>query len=164
MANSSIIGDAKVKIAKYIVQDDAIVKAIDPPETNKGDNLIGTHVFTYNQNPHTLQDGGTFITITVNIPQMGWHERSASRVFPQIVIWIVSHERHMKVDNVPKIKCNRNDYISQLLDEKLNGNTNFGLGKLDMISNVEGAVQQDYLYRTLTFQGTDINDSFCKDE
>lgn len=70
----------------------------------------------------------------------------------------------MKVDNIPKITANRNDYLSQLIDEKLNGNTNFGLGKLTMISNVEGAVQQDYLYRTITFQGTDVNDSFCFDD
>ena len=164
MANSSSIGRAKNLIARYLIQDDAIVQAIEPPKDMDAEDMIGKYIFTYHQNPLTLQDVDTFITIQVQIPQLGWHERAETRVFPQIVIWIISHQRHMKVDNIPKITANRNDYLSQLIDEKLNGNSNFGLGKLSMISNVEGAVQQEYLYRTITFQGTDINDSFCFDD
>ena len=67
----------------------------------------------------------------------------------------------MNVDNVPKVTENRNDYLARLIDEKLNGRTDIGIGKLTLVSNVEGSFQKDYLYRTLVFKGTDLNNSMC---
>ena len=70
----------------------------------------------------------------------------------------------MNVDNVPKVTENRNDYLSRLIDERLNGRDDFGIGKLKLISNIEGSSQKDYLYRALVFQGLDLNDSLCEFE
>lgn len=163
MANSSIVGVAKNKIIKEFIKDSEIVSAIGCSANETGEKLVNTHIFNYNQNPNTINDVKTFITIQVHIPQ-SYRFDSNIHVQPKIEIWICSHEKHMIVDNVPKVTENRNDYLARLIDEKLNGRDDFGIGKLKLISNIEGSFQKDYLYRVLVFEGLDINDSLCKVE
>ena len=169
MANSSIVGKAKNKIIKEFIKDKNIVEAIDSSEISydEPEKLIGKHIFNYNQNPHTLNIVGTFITVQVHIPQnyySDYHGNSAIHVKPTIEIWIVSHEKHMSVNNVPKVTQNRNDYLSELIDNKINGKDGFGIGDTKLISNVEGAFQQDYLFRKLIFQCLDLNWSLCEEK
>lgn len=160
MANSSFIGNAKNKIIKEFIKDKDIVAAIGCPEEITSEQLVGTHIFSYHQNPNTINSVQTFITIQVHIPQ-SYGYKSNVYVNPTIEIWVISHERHMVVDNVPKITENRNDYLARLIDEKLNGRRDFGVGELNLISNVEGSYQKDYVYRTLVFVCTDVNNSLC---
>lgn len=168
MANSSIIKQAKNKIIKEFIKDANIVAAINSSvvKPNESEKLINTHIFNYNQNPHTLNTVETFITIQVHIPQSYYnnYNTSVTRVSPTIEIWIISHENHMVVDNVPKITQNRNDYLSELIDNKINGKSGIGIGETILLSNVEGAFQQDYLFRKMIFQCTDLNWSLCEDE
>lgn len=81
----------------------------------------------------------------------------------------------MKVDNIPKVSDNRNDYISKLLDKKFNGRDVLGnskkdennlhlYGKLDLVANIEGAASRDFLYRQMIFETKDLNKSFCEEE
>lgn len=163
MANSSIIGKAKNKIIKEFIKDPEIVAALGCSTGEMGEKLVNTHIFNYHQNPNTINDVKTFITVQVNIPQP-YRFDSKIHVQPTIEIWICSHEQHMNVDNVPKVTENRNDYLSRLIDERLNGRDDFGIGKLRLISNIEGSSQKDYLYRALVFQGLDLNDSLCEFE
>ena len=67
----------------------------------------------------------------------------------------------MVVENIPKVTENRNDYLARLIDIKLNGTSKFGIGKLELVQNVEGAVQKDWLYRRLIFEAVDVNNSYC---
>lgn len=163
MANSTIIGKIKRRIIKEFIKDDDIVAAIDSPDVTDSEKLIGTHIFDYNQDPNTLNKVMTFITIQVNIPD-NLYDSSKFYVNPTIEIWIISHEKHMIVDNIPKIRENRNDYLSTLIDKRINGKYNFGIGEMTLTSNIEGSFQQDYLYRKMTFKGTDLNDSVCDNE
>lgn len=168
MANSSIIRKAKNKIVKEFIKDQEIIAAINSSEVknNEPEKLIGKHIFNYNQNPHTLNIVGTFITVQVHIPQSYYSDYNSSptRVKPTIEIWIISHEKHMVVDNVPKVTQNRNDYLSELIDNKINGKRGFGIGETVLLSNVEGAFQQDYLFRKMIFQCTDLNWSLCDED
>ena len=166
MANSSIVRKAKNKIVKEFIKDPEIVAAINSSEVTSPEKLIGTHIFNYNQNPHTLNTVGTFITIQVHIPHDYYTDYNASvtRVRPTIEIWIISHEQHMVVDNVPKVTQNRNDYLSELIDNKINGKTGFGIGETVLLSNIEGAFQQDYLFRKMIFQCVDLNWSMCDED
>lgn len=162
MANSSIITQAKNKIIKEFIKDNNIIQTINSSTVTSPEKLVGTHIFNYHQNPNTINTVGTFITIQVHIPEPFF--RNDVYIKPTIEIWIISHESHMVVDNIPKVTDNRNDYLSRLIDKKLNGRSNFCIGKLTLISNVEGAVQQNYLYRKMVFEGTDINNTFCEEE
>lgn len=162
MANSSIIGKAKNKIIKEFIKDDAIIQAIGSSTVTSAEKLVGTHIFNYHQNPNTINTVETFITIQVHIPQSFYN--NSIFISPTIEIWIISHEAHMVVDNIPKITDNRNDYLSKLIDNKLNGRSDFGIGELKLLSNIEGSYQQNYVYRKIIFEGTDVNDSLCEDE
>ena len=165
MANSYFIEKAKNKIAREFIKDDEIVQAIDSHFVKTREGLLDTHIFTYHQNPNTIHEVKTFITIQVHIPE-GFTRNHSNNTFvnPRIEIWIISHFEHMKVKNVPKVTANRNDYLSRLIDVKLNGRSDFGIGKLTLKSNVESSYQQDYLYRTMIFECMDVNDSLCDDE
>lgn len=163
MANSNSVGKLKRQIIKEFIKDNDIVKAIDSPNITSPEKLINTHIFDFHQNPNTINAVITFITIQVHIPE-SFYDTNRTYVNPTIEIWIISHVNHMIVDNIPKVKENRNDYISMLIDRKINGHYNLGFGKLELTSNIEGSFQQDYVYRKLTFKGTDLNDSVCKEE
>jgi len=163
MANSSIIGKSKRKIIKEFTNDDEIVKAIDSSTITDPEELIGTHIFDYDKNPNTINTVETFILVLVNIPTASHYFDSTIMVTPRIEIWIVSHFNHMKVNNIPKINMNRNDYLAELIDRKINGRTDFGIGEMKLESNTEGAFQADYVYRRLIFIGQDINASLCKE-
>ena len=166
MANSTFIGDAKSKIIKELIKDADIVKAIDSPTISfkTPEKLIGTHLFNYNQNPNTINDVITFITVQVHIQSDYSFWGKNTYVHPSVEIWIISHEKHMSVDNIPKVTENRNDYISKLIDKKFNGKSGFGLGELTLVTNIEGSFQADYVYRKIVFQGTDLNNSLCDEE
>ena len=168
MANSSIVGKVKNKIVKECIKDKDIIAAINSSEvkSNEPEKLINKHIFNYNQNPHTLNVVGTFITIQVHIPQSYYNDYGSSSIYvkPTIEIWIISHEKHMSVDNVPKVSQNRNDYLSELIDRKFNNKGGFGIGRTELLSNIEGAFQTDYLYRKMVFQCLDLNASLCEDE
>ena len=164
MANSSIVKKVKNKVIKELIKDSNIVSAINSDKVSKDtpEKLINTNIFNYHQNPYTIDTVSTFITIQVHIPDS--YIRNRTFVNPQLEIWIISHERHMTVDNIPKITENRNDYLSELIDEKFNGRSDFGFGDMKLVSNIEGAFQTDYLYRKMIFEGTDLNMSMCTDE
>ena len=169
MSNSSIVRIAKNKIVKEFIKDREIISAINSSEVkpNEPEKLINRHIFDYNQNPHTLNTVGTFITIQVHIPQdyySDYHGNSIVHIKPIIEIWIISHEKHMVVDNVPKVTQNRNDYLSELIDKKINGKRGFGIGETRLVSNVEGSFQQDYLFRKIIFECLDLNWSLCEEE
>lgn len=161
MANSNIITTIKNHVIKTLIKDQDIVAAINSSTIpkNKPEDLLYTHIFDYNQNPYKVENVDTFITIQVHIPAQ--IDKNYSTVILEISI--VSHYRHMKVTNIPKITVNRNDYLSQLITEKFNG-SGLGLGEMSQMSNVEGCYQEDYLYRKLTFKTTDLNKSFCIDD
>ena len=162
MANSSIITQAKNKIIKEFIKDDTIIQAINSSNVSSPEKLIGTHIFNYHQNPNTINTAETFITIQVHIPEPFF--RNSTYINPTIEIWVISHEKNMIVNNIPKVTDNRNDYLSRLIDKKLNGRSDFGIGELSLISNIEGSYQQNYLYRKMVFEGTDLNNSLCRDE
>lgn len=161
MANSFIVGDTKNQIIKDFIRDDAIIQAIEPVDITlaNSEELIGKYIFNFAQNPTTINDVKTFITIQTNITNR--HYANNRYVDAAIEIWVISHEGHMVVSNVPKVTENRNDYLSRLIDARLNGSRRFGAGKLELTQNVEGAIQKDWLYRRLVFEVIDINDSYC---
>lgn len=164
MANSSFISKAKNLIIKEIIKDKDILKAISAPDADElsPQDYVNKYIFDFAQNPNTLETVQTFITIQIHLNDNNIYGNT--RIVPAINIHIFSNVNHMRVDNIPKVTCNRNDYISQLLDTKLNGRNDLGISELTLRSNVEGNVQSGYPYREMIFTGLDLNDSMCEDE
>ena len=175
MANSTIITDLKQAVIKEIINDETFFHAIHSPDITDiecADELIYKHIFPYHQNPETIDKAITFLTIQVHIPKP--YDRNSTWVVPRLEIWILSHQDVMKVDNIPKVSDNRNDYISKLLDAKFNGRDTLGgskndkynlhlYGQLKLVSNIEGAFSQKFLYRQMIFEMKDLNDSLCEE-
>ena len=153
----------KNRVIKDIINDERIVKAIDSPTCQNADELMYTHIFDFHQNPLTLNKAITFITVQVHLPEAFHYESNAIFVKPTVEIWIISHYEHMRVKNIPKVKGNRNDYLSILIDENLNGKS-YGYGGLTLALNEEGSFQSDYAFRRLTFVTNDLNNSHCDEE
>ena len=163
MANSSSISTLKNKIIKDLIGNKDIVKAIDSPDIVLPEQLINTHIFDYNQNPFTINKNITFITVQVHLPEAFHYESNAIFVKPTVKIWIISHYEHMKINNIPKVKSNRNDYLSMLIDNEINGKS-YGYGGLTLSLNIEGSFQIDYSYRKMCFVTNDLNNSRCEEE
>ena len=163
MANSKIISDIKDKIIKGLISDNEIVSAIGAPsiDSDEADQLIGKYIFRYNQNPNTIKQAETFITVLVDIVQDFYNK---GFVIANIEIGIYSHESQMNIREKPWIIDNRNDYLSILIDKKFNGKFLAGYGQMILYDNREGSLITDYLYRRMTFNISDINDSFCDDQ
>jgi len=162
MPNSSTISSLKNKIMKSMVNNETLFYAINSPTIKNFENaseLAYTHIFPYAQNPETIKDATTFITIEVDIleaygPDQQW-------VKPTLIINIISSEKCMKVSNIPKVTANRNDYISQLIDNMFNGRMDLGYGPLTLFRNTGGSLMSGYLYRNMVFKTKDFNDSLC---
>lgn len=171
MPNSSIVEDIKVKVQNELLHDELIIKTIDAQDVEGDDvsELINTHIFTFAQNPNMIVSSGTFLTIQVHVPQFVSVSQSSNPanfkwVHPVLEIWIISHNQHMRVDNLPRIRANRNDFLAQLIDEKFNGRSGFGYGQLFLQMNIEGVHpdNSDYLYRRLLFVTKDLSQGVCK--
>lgn len=175
MANSSIITILKQKIKNEIVNDPLIVKVIGSPNYDNedldfsGEDVEDNYILTWNKYPETITDTITFITLQVHI-----NRYRKNWVKPRLDIWIYSHNEHMTLplNDFPGITANRNDYLSQLIDLKFNGRNTLGLnddvinliGRLELTSNTEGAYNSKFVYRHMTFETVDLNDSLCDTE
>ena len=173
MANSTIISELKNKVTKEILNDEELIKAIDPPNYNDKNwddsyliNSLETIkagytpvIYREHQNPNLITKTMTFLTIEVNIPEN--YNTPEIFKYPLLEIWIVSHNKHNRIDNIDGVKDNRNDYVSILLDKKFNGQI-AGIGSLKLVSNLAGIYDDNFVYRRLTFKGIDLSDSICE--
>lgn len=179
MANSAIVTALKNAVMDEIMKDENLFYAIDSPQISdftQSDKLLYTHLFPFHKNPDTITENITFLTFQVHIPKSrDRNNNSLTWVTPQLEIWILSHTDHMVVDNIPKIRDNRNDYISKLIDKKFNGKDTFGgnikdsnnvhiYGRLELLCNVEGTFSKDFLYRQMIFEMKDLNYSLCDEK
>lgn len=159
MANSSIVIKMKKDVINAICQDSDIDSLIDSNQYS-GSQLENTHIFTYNKNPNTITECITFLTVLVDIRT---RDRNGTFVTPTLTIHIYSHYDHMDMKFGTKLMdYNRNDYLAYLIDEKFNGSTEYGgIGKLQLISDVEYVATDKFLARKLVFETVDFNESLC---
>lgn len=140
-----------------IINSELIVEALKEPNVtiDNADELINLCIFDYNRIPDIQETARNFITIQVNVPRIEkgniWRETV-------VVIRIISHIDKMELGGG---KGNTTDYISSQLDELLSEREDFGYGRMLITSNVEGAISEKWLARTLTFTSTNSNISFC---
>lgn len=176
LANSVLISDLKTAIAKELVKDESLFYAIDSHEITdfkQANKLMYSHIFPYHRITETITETNTYITFQVHIREMSsWNKKWVAAI---LEFYIYSHDKHMKVNNIPKVTDNRNDYIAKLLDNKFNGRSSFGNNKdpkndvhlyddLSLTLNEEGATQQGFLYRHMAFKTKDLNNSACDQE
>jgi len=157
MSHSKEITEYKRKLIYAIKNSAEIVNAIGEPDitVDNSDDLINLCLFDYNKIPSVQETARTYITIQVNVPRI-----EKGNIFRDVVtiIRVISHISKM---NLSGGRGNSIDYISAELDDLLSGREDFGYGRLLIASNVEGAINEKFMARTMTFTSTNNNMSFC---
>lgn len=164
MANSDIIRKAKNKIITEFIQDKEIIEAMDIPEIlvpkNKPSEAFGKAIFDFNQPPNTIKESMCFMSVLLNMPE-AYRNQNDMYVKPRVIINIWCEIDHMRVKNIPKVTSNRVDYLSYLIDNKINGREDLGIKQLVLIKNEEKSYWDKWLMREIVFEGLDFNNSLC---
>lgn len=146
------ITEYKRKIISAIVNNSNIVTAIAEPtiSIDNADKLNNLCIFDYNKIPTIQEVGRTYITIQVNIPRI-----EKGNIFREVVVItrVIVPIDKMDLSGLG----NRMDYISAELDDLLSEREDFGFGRMLITSNVESAISEKHLIRTMTFVSTNLN-------
>ena len=169
MANSRIISELKQRVINDLIHDHDVITLIDSPDQKKPNwepiYLLNTpktkelgftpHLYTEQQNPNFTNLPITFIIVEISIPNT--ENITFTWVKPVLNITIMSHRDHLFLDKDPESKINRNDALSILIDEKFNSGGSYN--DLHLVSNEPALYGTDFLSRTLTFEGIDLNNA-----
>jgi hypothetical protein len=158
MANSDFISMAKNKILSDLQNDELFLQVLGTTEDEIEEGLVYSRLFPF----YYIYDGTqtevkSYICVEVDTVSSN---RSDLYVYPTIIFTIVSHQDNVRL-NMAGVSKTRPDYLGEIIDEKYNGYTGLGYGKLKLISNKAGSLDTKYRYRQLVFRGVDMNDGLC---
>lgn len=158
MANSDFISMAKNKILSDLQNDELFLQVLGTTEDEMEEGLVYSRLFPF----YYIYDGTqtkvkSYICVEVDTVSSN---RSDLYVYPTIIFTIVSHQDNVRL-NMAGVSKTRPDYLGEIIDEKYNGYTGLGYGKLKLISNKAGSLDTKYRYRQLVFRGVDMNDGLC---
>ena len=108
-------------------------------------------IFPLEYIPDTVGQGGTFICYDVDIADV----ENETFLKPVLYIWIFTHKSKLRL---PKGGL-RLDSLSVEINKELNGNRNFGLGKLSLKRVDRFVPIDDYQGRCLTYITKDFNNT-----
>lgn len=163
MANSSCVSNWKNQILSDLQNDNEIIEALNLHEDDDPDDLVWSRLFPHYYIPDTQEAVKTYIMVEIDV------QSNRSRyepmkydlyAYPTITFTVLSHQKDMEM-KMAGVSATRIDYISMLLDKKYNGTDGFGLGRLQLTSNIAGNLNDTYRIRQLTFQTVDFSDSLC---
>ncbi len=165
MANSSCIIDWKNQILSDLQNDNEIITALGLNKDEDSDDLIYNRLFPHYYIPTTQKEVKTYIMVEIDIQSNRSRYEPAKRdiyAYPTITFTVLSHQDNMKL-NLSGISATRIDYLSELIDRKYNGASGFGIGEIQLTSNIAGNLNDKYRFRQLIFQAVDFNDSLCEE-
>lgn len=165
MANSSCVIDWKNQILSDLQNDNEIITALNLHEDDDPDDLVWNRLFPHYYIPDTQEEVKTYIMVEIDIQSNRSRYEPARRdiySYPTITFTVLSHQDNMKL-TLPGISATRIDYLSELIDRKYNGASGFGIGEIQLTSNIAGNLNDTYRFRQLVFQAVDFNDSLCEE-
>ena len=155
MATQKDIPKYKQKLVSLLIHNSEIVNAIDSKEFSDPEDLMYTHIFPYLRNPKIQDQARCMITLSIDVPKVSTKNYFFKDML--LIVNIVCHQDLMKTD----YGATRIDYISGLIDEELNGRKDFGNNALELVSNIEGALTNDFCFRSMRFKCSEINKPVC---
>lgn len=156
MPNSSCISDWKNKILSDLQNDEYFLEVLGTTEEERED-LVYNRLFPHYYIPDTIDKVTTYVCVEIDIRTHTWSKLYS---YPTITFTILAHQDDMRL-NMSGISATRIDYLAELLDIKYNHALGFGVGKLELETNIAGNLNTKYRYRQLVFKGVDINDKLC---
>ena len=159
MARSHCIREFKNKIISELSQDDEIINALGLNPDESPDDLVWQRIMPHMFVPQTESDIKTFILVEIDIPERrsryGTND-SNIWVHPTIIFYVLTHQEDMHM-NIVGESGTRMDYLAELIEDKYQGRQDFGVGTLELKSDVAGSVNNTYRFRQLVFEAVDVN-------
>lgn len=120
-----------------------------------GKALMYSRVFPYAHVPNTIENAKSFVCFKVDAVSV----KSAVIKVMQITIYCISHQSLLRL---PDGKGLRTDEMASQVDKLMNGNTEFGLGTVELISSKEFNPITNYCGRESVYRVTDFNRDMCE--
>ncbi len=164
MSKSSCIRAWKNKILGELSQDDNIIDALGLNEGESPDDLVWNRLFPHYYIPETQEEVKTYILVEIDIPER--RSRYGNNdvniwVYPTIIFYVLTHQEDMHFNMVGE-SGTRMDYLAELIEEKYQGRDDFGVGVLQLKSDMAGSVNTTYRFRQLVFEAVDLDSGLCE--
>lgn len=158
MPKSKCIREWKNKIVSELSQDDEIINALGLNDDESPDDLVWKRIFPHYFVEKTEESVRSYILVEIDIPERRTRYGSSDSniwVHPTIVFYVLTHQEDMHMDMVGE-SGTRMDYLAELIEEKYEGRQDFGVGTLQLKSDVAGSINNTYRYRQLVFEAVDV--------
>lgn len=158
MGKSKCIREWKNKIVSELSQDEDIINALGLNPDESPDDLVWQRIFPHMFVPQTEEQVRSYILVEIDIPERRTRYGSSQSdiwVHPTIVFYVLTHQEDMHMDMVGE-SGTRMDYLAELIEEKYEGRQDFGVGTLQLKSDVAGSINNTYRYRQLVFEAVDV--------
>lgn len=161
---SRCIREWKNKIMGELSQDDEIINALDLNPDESEDDLVWKRLFPHYFIPQTEELVRCYILTEIDIPERSTRYGSNNSdiwVHPIIVFYVLVHQEDMHMNMVGE-SGTRMDYLAELIEEKYEGREDFGVGTLQLKSDIAGSVNTTYRFRQLVFEAVDLDSGLCE--
>lgn len=162
MGRSSCIRAWKNRIISELSQDDEIINALGLNPDESPDDLVWKRIFPHYYVEKSESVVKSYILIEIDIPEKRSRYGSSDSsiwVHPTIIFYVLTHQEDMHMDLVGE-SGTRMDYLAELIEEKYEGRQDFGVGTLQLKSDIAGSVNTTYRFRQLVFEAVDV-DGVC---
>ena len=159
MNRDSCIRAWKNQIMSELSQDDEIINALGLNPDENPDDLAWVRFFPHEWIPTTEQDVKTYILFEIQLPEERVrYGQTPSPIYshPIIVFSVLTHQEDMKMNLVGE-SGTRMDYLAELIENKYQGRQDFGVGTMQLKSDIAGSVNTTYRFRQLVFEAVDVN-------
>ena len=165
MSKSRCIREWKNIIVSELSQDDEIIYALGLNDDESPDDLVYKRIFPFLYIENTQEVVRTYIMVEINIPerrQRYGNSESNIWVHPVIIFNVLTHQEDMRM-NMAGGSGTRMDYLAELIEEKYEGRRGFGVGALQLKSDIAGSINNTYRFRELVFEAWDVDDGICEE-
>lgn len=152
--NADLLLECSQKIIGLLCSSEEIAKLLlDDPQATANDLIDDSgnirHIFDYDYVDESTQEVATFICVEVTLPQ----EAAGNIRNIEAAVQVVSHKSHMRLDGAlfPGADYSRRDAIVRHIDLLLGGRTDFGIGKLTLLSIEKTELPAKYTGKTLRY-------------
>ena len=159
MSKSKCIREYKNKIVSELSQDENIINALGLNPDESPDDLVWKRIFPHYYVESVESLVKTYLLVEIDIPERRSRYGSTNSdiwVHPTIVFYVLTHQEDMHMDMAGE-SGTRMDYLAELIEEKYEGRQDFGVGTLQLKSDVAGSINTTYRFRQLVFEAVDVS-------
>lgn len=135
----------KQKVINRLLASKEIVDGLNA--TVDASELVYNNVFPFGVIAPIETEAKCYITVEITMPSVSTVNYFFKDVM--VVINVICHNDLMKTE---ELGIPRHDYLSAKICEILNGNTDFGYGEMELVSNTENAFTERHSGRTMRFR------------